>query len=109
MKNNVLNNLKETKKKVDLQSGKHLCILLAWIGVYFVVSFQPESTLRTWVLIVCIIACIHRIWAHGRFFGVSEFLNSLIENFTSKESSSDKVTATLQEIGNAGVKVKSEN
>lgn len=109
MKNDAINRMKESKKKIDLLSGKHLCLLLVWISVYLIVWFQPESTLRTWVLLISVIAIIHRIWAQGRCTGMSEVIGNIIESFSKNESSSDKLTAVLQEIGNAGIKVKIEN
>lgn len=109
MKNDAINRMKESKKKIDLLSGKHLCLLLVWVAVYLIVWFQPESTLRTWVLLISVIAIIHRIWAQGRCTGMSEVFNTLIERFSENETSSDKFTAMLQEIGNAGIKVKLEN
>lgn len=109
MKNDAINRMKESKKKIDLLSGKHLFLLLVWIGVYLVVWFQPDSTLRTWVLLISALAIVRRIWAQGRCTGMSEVVGGIIENLSENESSSDKFTAVLQEIGNAGIKVKIEN
>lgn len=108
MKNNAINRMKESKKKIDLLSGKHLCLLFAWIGVYLIVWFQPESALRTWVLLISVIAIIHRIWAQGRCTGMSEVINGMIEGLAGKENSSDALTTTFQEIGNAGIKIKNK-
>lgn len=108
MKNDAINRMKESKKKIDLLSGKHLCLLLVWIGVYLIVWFQPDSTLRTWVLFISVLGIIHRIWAQGRYTGMSEVMGSIIEKFSENENSSDKLTATLQGIGNDGIKVKEE-
>lgn len=109
MKNDAINRMKKSKKKIDLLSGKHLCLLFVWIGVYLIVWFQPDSTLRTWVLLIAALAIVHRIWAQGRYTGMSEVMGSIIEKFSENENSPDKFTATLQEIGNDGIKVKIEN
>lgn len=109
MKNDALNKLKEMKKKVDLQNGKHICMFLVWFAVYLVVWFQPESTLRTWVLIISAMAIVHRIWAQGRCSGARDSLNALIEGFSKKETSADTLTGTFQEVGSSGIELKIEN
>lgn len=109
MKNGAINRMKEAKKKIDLLSGKHLCLLLVWIGVYLIVWFQPDSTLRTWVLLISALAIVHRIWAQGRCTGMSEVVGGIIENLSDNRSSIDTCTAALQRIGNAGIKVGIEN
>lgn len=80
MKNNVLSTLKESKKKVDLQSGKHILMIILWATIYFIVLFQPESTLRTGVLFVSVMGVARRIWLHGYCCGTSALVNSIIDH-----------------------------
>ena len=108
MKNDAINRMKESKKRIDLLSARHICMLLAWVATYLIVWFQPESTLRTWVLVVSMIAIFHRVWAQGRSTGMSEVINGMIEGLAGKENSSDALTTTFQEIGNAGIKIKNK-
>lgn len=83
MKNSALNTLKESKEKVDLQSGKHILMIILWTTIYFIVLFQPESTLRTGVLFVSVMGIARRIWLHGYCCGTSALVNNIIENCTS--------------------------
>lgn len=109
MKDKLLNELKTVKKRVDLQCGKHILMIILWTLIYFIVLFQPDSTIRTWVLYISVMAVFRRVWLHGKNSGVSDLTNMIIEGLESNEPPNNKFSAVLQEIGNEGIKVKIEN
>lgn len=109
MKNDIISTINDSKKKINLQIGKHTIMLFVWIAIYFIVWFQPEGTLRTWVLFISVVAIFRRIWQQGRCFGVYEILNIMFGSSSGKESSLDELSANLQKVGNAGIKANIES
>lgn len=106
---NAVDSMKDVKKKIDYQIGKQFFMLIIWLVVALVVRFQPESTLKTWVFMISVLAIMRRIFMFGLHIGREESLNALIEGCSSKADLLGRQTTTVQEIGNAGSRVKSES
>lgn len=96
MKDHLVESLKHTEKNTVLRMGARLWWIGVWSVARFLLTFQPDSTLKMMVNIVAVIAISWQLLMCGTWFGKYKIINILKKGV--EDSSDDELFQNLIKI-----------